>query len=94
MSEIVVVYELDQPAAAHTPGHAAPAAEPSVVRVHATPAAPGRPSAPGPRTFCGRDTFAMAPARRQPAEHPGSPWYAPEYAELVCSACDAAVGND
>ncbi|MEW2416396.1 hypothetical protein AB0953_22105 [Streptomyces sp. NPDC046866] len=86
MSEIVVVYELDQPSAAHAPGR--------TVRVHAAPASLGRPSAPGPRTYCGRDTFAMAPAPRRAAEDPGVPWYAPESAELVCASCDAAVGND
>ncbi|MFD7256083.1 hypothetical protein [Streptomyces sp. NPDC059874] len=83
MSEIVVVYELDKPTAGD--------AEPSVLRVHAVPAAPGRAAVAGPRTYCGRDTFAMEVSPWKPAEHPGATWYAPEYASLVCAACDDAV---
>ncbi|MET9961786.1 hypothetical protein ABZ128_22505 [Streptomyces sp. NPDC006326] len=82
MSEIAVVYELGRPVTAHT------TAERPVLRVHAAPAAPDRPSVPGPRTFCGRDTFAMERSPYVPAEHPGSPWYPPQYANLVCPACD------
>ncbi|MFB6613915.1 hypothetical protein ACIGFK_01365 [Streptomyces sp. NPDC085524] len=85
MSEIFVVYELDKP----TSGDA----EPSVLRVHAVPAAPGMAAVAGPRTYCGRDTFAMERAPWKPAEHPEAGWYAPQYAGLVCAACDEAVGG-
>lgn len=84
MSEIVV-YEIDNPAAA--PG----GAEPQVRTVHAAPAAPGTPGTTGPRTLCGKDTFAMVRARRQPAEHEGARWYPPEHASLVCPDCDAVI---
>ncbi|MFF7240746.1 hypothetical protein [Streptomyces collinus] len=97
MSEIVVVYELDQPAA----GHAAPAGAPGAPgepgaarvprRVHAAPAAPGRSGAAGPRTLCGKDTFAMEKVRRMSAEEPETPWYPPEYAAQVCPDCAAVV---
>ncbi|WP_329376875.1 hypothetical protein OG625_05145 [Streptomyces sp. NBC_01351] len=83
MSEIVVVYELDKPTAGD--------AEPSVLRVHAVPAAPGMTAVAGPRTYCGRDTFAMEVSSWRPGEHPGDAWYDPQYASLVCAACADAV---
>ncbi|MER6124344.1 hypothetical protein ABT173_17140 [Streptomyces sp. NPDC001795] len=90
MSEIVV-YELDKPAATRpspgTPG----GAERRVRTVHAAPAAPGTHTAPGPRTLCGKDTFAMEAAPWEPSEHPGAPWYPPEYASVVCPDCDAVM---
>ncbi|MFD8021586.1 hypothetical protein ACFV6G_14290 [Streptomyces lavendulae] len=84
MSETVVVYEYP---AAHVPteGERAP------LRVHAAPAAPGRTSVRGPRTLCGRDTFAMETAPWRPAEHPDAPWYPPPYADRVCPTCDEAA---
>ncbi|MFD7553190.1 hypothetical protein [Streptomyces sp. NPDC059533] len=85
MSEIVVVYELDKPTAAD--------AEPSVLRVHAAPAAPGTVGVAGPRTYCGHDTFAMEVSPWKPADHPGGPWYGGQYVGLVCPACDDAVGG-
>ncbi|MEU7602409.1 hypothetical protein [Streptomyces sp. NPDC041003] len=84
MSEFVVVYELDEPAGdGRLPVH----------RVHAAPAAPGMTAVPGPRTFCGRDTFAMQRASWQPPGQPGSAWYDPQYAGRVCPACDNAAGD-
>lgn len=80
MSGIVVVYELDQVG--------------SVVGVHAAPGAPGADSGRGPRTMCGKDTFAMEPAGWQPSEHPGASWCPPEHADLECPGCAAAVGED
>ena len=91
MSEIVVVYELDQPVAARTSPEGPPDADRLPRRVHAAPAAPGRPDAAGPRTLCGKDTFAMERARGMPAEHPGAPWYPAEYASVVCPDCDAVM---
>lgn len=64
-----------------------------VRRVHAAPGAPGAASTPGPRTVCGKDTFAMESASWRPSEHPGSPWYPPEYADRVCDDC-AGVMED
>ncbi|MEU9085356.1 hypothetical protein [Streptomyces sp. NPDC048357] len=84
MSEFVVVYEL---------GEAAEGGEPSVRHVHAAPAAPGMTAVPGPRTFCGRDTFAMRRASWQPPGQPGSAWCDPQYASLVCPACDDEAGD-
>ncbi|MBT2545876.1 hypothetical protein J7E99_35735 [Streptomyces sp. ISL-44] len=78
MSGIVVVYEVDQP-------------DLSVRRVHAAPAAPGTTSVPGPRTFCGRDTFAMETAPWTPSADPGATWYPPQHADLMCAACDDAA---
>ncbi|MEH0573988.1 MULTISPECIES: hypothetical protein [Streptomyces] len=93
MSEIVVVYELDKPAArGSSPGAAAAEALP-VRRVHAAPSVPGAPTATGPRTLCGKDTFAMEKARRQPSEHPTATWYPPEYTSVVCSDCDAVINT-
>ncbi|NUP24381.1 MAG: hypothetical protein HOZ81_51670 [Streptomyces sp.] len=87
MGEIVVVYELDMPAATHAPR----GEERSVRRVHAVPTAPGRPAATGPRTLCGKDTFAMETTGRKPSEDPESPWYPGEYASVVCPDCDAVM---
>ncbi|MGE7386743.1 hypothetical protein ACQKM2_14810 [Streptomyces sp. NPDC004126] len=85
MSGTVVVYEYDD-----TPG-AAPGDGAPVLRVHAAPAAPGQSGVRGPRTLCGKDTFAMGTASWQPAGHPGSGWYPREYADRVCPACDDAA---
>ncbi|MEU6667215.1 hypothetical protein [Streptomyces sp. NPDC046727] len=82
MSEIVVVYELEHPAAD---------AERHPRRVHAAPAAPGRPDAAGPRTLCGKDTFAMEKAHSAPPGSPPTSWYPAEYASLVCPDCDAVM---
>ncbi|WP_455358194.1 hypothetical protein [Streptomyces sp. SYSU K21746] len=93
MSEIFVMYELDQPRTARSvtgTSGTSPVGERPVLRVHAAPAAPVS-AAPGPRTLCGRDTFAMDAAPSQAAEHPGSAWYAPQDARLVCAQCDAAM---
>ncbi|MCX4528618.1 MULTISPECIES: hypothetical protein [unclassified Streptomyces] len=89
MSGVVVVYELDEPVLAGSP----PGEKLPVRRVHAAPAAPGSSSVRGPRTMCGRDTFAMEAAEWQPSGQPGSTWYDPAYAALVCTAC-AAVMDD
>lgn len=89
MSGIQVVYELDQPVT----GGLSHGEQIPVRRVHAAPAAPGSTSAPGPRTMCGKDTFAMETAEWKPSEHPGSSWFTPEYAGLVCPECDAAMDD-
>lgn len=81
MSGIVVVYEMSGDD------------ERSVLRAHAAPAAPGMTAVPGPRTFCGKDTFAMEAASWTPSGAPGSPWYAPEDESRLCPACDDAVGS-
>ncbi|WP_333777133.1 hypothetical protein [Streptomyces sp. IBSBF 3136] len=97
MSEIVVVYELDQPAAGHAPPAGAPGSPgaPGTAwaprRVHAAPAAPGRSGAAGPRTLCGKDTFAMDKGRRMSAEEPETPWYPAEHASRVCPDCAAVM---
>ncbi|MEW2513137.1 hypothetical protein [Streptomyces sp. NPDC046870] len=91
MSGIVVVYELEQAVAAHTPAAGPPGAERLPRRVHAAPAAPGRPDAAGPRTLCGRDTFAMTKAPHTSSGRPGEPWYPAAYASLVCPDCDAVM---
>ncbi|MCF3134420.1 hypothetical protein [Streptomyces olivochromogenes] len=91
MSEIVVVYELDKPVPAHTSAVGSADAERLPRRVHAAPAAPGRPDTAGPRTLCGKDTFAMEKARGKPSEQPGAPWYPTESASIVCPDCDAVM---
>ncbi|WP_327319369.1 hypothetical protein [Streptomyces sp. NBC_01235] len=91
MSEIVVVYELDKPIAKRSSLGTPAAEEPPVRTVHAAPSAPGAPTATGPRTLCGKDTFAMETARWKPSEHPTAPWYPAEYASAVCSDCDAVI---
>ncbi|MFB7467376.1 hypothetical protein ACFCZ1_28470 [Streptomyces sp. NPDC056224] len=80
MSGNVVVYETGQP-------------EASVLRVHAAPAAPGTTTVPGPRTFCGKDTFAMETASWTPSAEPGSAWYPAEHEDRVCAACEDAMGG-
>ncbi|WP_405808128.1 hypothetical protein OG729_24750 [Streptomyces sp. NBC_00210] len=91
MSEIFVMYELDQLPAARSFTGRSPAEERPVLRVHAANAAPGSSTTPGPRTLCGQDTFAMEAASWKPSEHPGSSWYTPKYARLVCAECDAVM---
>ncbi|MFF7974897.1 hypothetical protein [Streptomyces sp. NPDC007905] len=90
MGEIVVVYEVDRVAATRIsrgePGEVRP-----VRRVHAAPTAPGSPTATGPRTLCGKDTFAMERTGRKPSENPGTPWYPEEHASAVCPDCDAVM---
>lgn len=81
MSGNVVVYELSQDD------------ERYVVRVHAAPAAPDTTSVPGPRTFCGRDTFAMVVTVPQPSRRAGAPWYPPQHAGRLCPACDDVLGD-
>ncbi|WP_307665420.1 hypothetical protein [Streptomyces sp. V1I1] len=91
MSEIFVMYELDQPPAARSSTGISPVEERPVRRVHAANAAPGSSTTPGPRTLCGKDTFAMEAASWKPSEQPGSSWYTPKYAPLVCAQCDAVM---
>jgi hypothetical protein len=90
MSEIVV-YEVDKPVTARSSAGAPSGAERRVRKVHAAPAAPGSRTAAGPRTLCGKDTFAMETGHRMPSEDPGTPWYPAEYASLVCPDCDAVI---
>ncbi|MER6982882.1 hypothetical protein [Streptomyces carpinensis] len=91
MSEIVVVYELDRPVATRPAPGPAGGGQRSVRRVHAAPTAPGSRTATGPRTLCGKDTFAMETAPWKPSEHPGAPWYPAEYRSVVCPDCDAVI---
>ncbi|WP_405576482.1 hypothetical protein [Streptomyces sp. NBC_01092] len=91
MSDIVVVYELDKPTATRSSPVSPGEEERPVRRVHAAPTAPGMPTATGPRTLCGKDTFAMETARCSPSEHRGAPWYPTEYASVVCPDCDAVM---
>lgn len=91
MSGIVVVYELDQSAAVQISLEGAPDAERLPRRVHAAPAAPGRPDAAGPRTLCGKDTFAMERAPGTPSEQSRTSWYPAAYASVVCPDCDAVM---
>ncbi len=87
MGEIVVVYELDKAVATRVPrGEERP-----VRRVHAAPTAPGAPTASGPRTLCGKDTFAMETTGWKPSEHPEAPWCPEEYASVVYPECDAVM---
>ncbi|MGW1160876.1 hypothetical protein ACWD5Q_21255 [Streptomyces sp. NPDC002513] len=92
MSEIVV-YELDKPMRTRSAKGPPSGAERRVRRVHAAPAAPGTRTTTGPRTLCGKDTFAMEAASWKPSEHPGAPWYPAEYASVVCPDCDAVIGT-
>ncbi|MFI9601957.1 hypothetical protein ACIHCX_19270 [Streptomyces sp. NPDC052043] len=87
MGEIVVVYEVDKGADTRGPR----GEEWLVRRVHAAPAAPGSPGTTGPRTLCGKDTFAMETTRWKPSERPETPWYPVEYATAICSDCDAVM---
>ncbi|MEU6657919.1 hypothetical protein [Streptomyces sp. NPDC046821] len=91
MSGIVVVYELDKAVATRSSPGVPDSEERPVHRVHAAPATPGVPAATGPRTLCGKDTFAMATAHRKPTERPGEPWYPAEYASVVCPDCNAVI---
>jgi hypothetical protein len=90
MTEIVV-YELDTPAAARSSTGPPSGAQRRVRKVHVAPAAPGSRTMAGPRTLCGKDTFAMETTRRRPSEHPGAPWYPAEHASVVCPDCDAVM---
>ncbi|AOR31727.1 hypothetical protein BFF78_12290 [Streptomyces fodineus] len=87
MSEIVV-YELDRPAATRP---SAGSGERRVRTVHAAPMAPGSRTRAGPRTLCGKDTFAMETSGWDPSDHPGAPWYPEEYASVVCPDCAAVI---
>ncbi|WP_327128515.1 hypothetical protein [Streptomyces sp. NBC_01727] len=90
MSEIFVMYELDQPGAARSIT-GAPLVDGRPVRcVHAAPAAPGSTTTPGPRTLCGKDTFAMKQSPGRPTD-PDSSWYTAGYVQLVCAQCDAVM---
>ncbi|KUL44120.1 hypothetical protein [Streptomyces regalis] len=90
MGTIVVVYELDNPAPAH-PSPGIPGTQGQHVRkVHAAPTAPGEPAATGPRTLCGKDTFAME-AGPLTTEDGGTPWYPAQYVSVVCPDCDAVI---
>ncbi|MFF3322456.1 hypothetical protein [Streptomyces sp. NPDC002889] len=91
MSEIFLMYELDQRPAARSLTGESRVEERPVLRVHAASAAPGSSSKPGPRTLCGQDTFAMETASWKASEHCGSSWYPPEHARLVCAQCDAVM---
>ncbi|MEU2599863.1 hypothetical protein [Streptomyces hirsutus] len=91
MSGIVVVYELDKPMAPRISPGVPACAERPVRRVHAAPSAPGAPATTGPRTLCGKDTFAMEKASWKPSECPGAPWYPAGYASVVCPDCDAVI---
>ncbi|TDU74122.1 hypothetical protein [Streptomyces sp. KS 21] len=93
MSGIIVVHEFDTPAPTRAGKGPAQGTEAPVRQVHAAPAAPGTTTEPGPRTVCGKDTFAMAPAHWTPSEQPGSPWYPPQEASLVCPSCDAVMDD-
>ncbi|GHE08461.1 hypothetical protein GCM10010339_56960 [Streptomyces alanosinicus] len=86
----MVVYEVDKPVAARSAGPPG-GAEHRVRRVHAAPAAPGSHTTAGPRTLCGKDTFAMETAHWTPSDDPGARWYPEEYAPLVCTDCDAVM---
>lgn len=91
MSEIVVVYELDKSAADRTSPGVPHGAERPVRRVHAAPAAPGEHTAAGPRTLCGKDTFAMETSSWKALEDSGAAWYPEEYVSVVCPDCDAVM---
>lgn len=93
MSETVVVYEYEGQPSPHPAGEASSGGERTLLRVHAAPTAPGRPAVRGPRTLCGRDTFAMETATWRPSEHPDAPWFPPEAADRVCPTCDEAAGT-
>jgi hypothetical protein len=90
MSEIVV-YELDKPPATRSSAGPKSGSERRVRKVHVAPAAPGSRTAAGPRTVCGKDTFAMETADWKPSGRPGTSWYPPEYASVICPDCDAVI---
>jgi hypothetical protein len=86
MGEIVVVYELDKAVATRVPrGEERP-----VRRLHAAPTAPGTSATAGPRTLCGKDTFAMQATGWKPSEHPDTQYHE-AYASVVCPGCDAVM---
>lgn len=92
MGEVLVVYELDKAVATRSSPRVARGAERPVHRVHAAPtAASGTPDATGPRTLCGKDTFAMETSHWKPSEHPEASWYPAEYASSVCPDCNAVM---
>ncbi|MEU2284515.1 hypothetical protein ABZ614_21650 [Streptomyces sp. NPDC013178] len=91
MGGIVVVYEFDKAMAKRSSSGTAAGEGRSVRRVHAAPSAPGAPAVTGPRTLCGKDTFAMETASWKSFEHPGAPWYPAQYAAVVCADCDAVI---
>ncbi|MGW9026267.1 hypothetical protein ACWGQ5_19130 [Streptomyces sp. NPDC055722] len=91
MDAIIVVYEFDKPVGTRTSSGGTHGEARRVRRVHAAPTAPGTSTATGPRTLCGKDTFAMETAYQKPSEHPEAPWYPAEYAPVVCPDCDAVM---
>ncbi|MFF0041658.1 hypothetical protein [Streptomyces mirabilis] len=91
MGEMLVVYELDKALATRVSPRVSPGEERPVRRVHAAPCAPGTRTATGPRTLCGKDTFAMPTACWKPSGHPEASWYPEEYASAVCPDCDAVM---
>ncbi|MFI9253655.1 hypothetical protein [Streptomyces sp. NPDC053069] len=90
MTEIVV-YEVDKPVTTRSSTGSTTGAERRVRKVHVAPAAPGSRTTAGPRTLCGKDTFAMETARWTPSQEPGAPWYPVEYASVVCPECAAVI---
>ncbi len=58
--------------------------------VHAAPADPDVPEDPGPRTFCGVETFGLEYEAYRPVG-PGAPWYPPEYRSRRCRECEIAL---
>ncbi|MFI7005471.1 hypothetical protein [Streptomyces sp. NPDC050145] len=86
----VVVYELDKKGPARRPPGARDNGKERVRKVHAAPTAPGEPAVTGPRTLCGKDTFAM---RTGPLTSEGGdgPWSPAQYASVVCPDCDAVI---
>ncbi|MDO0911264.1 hypothetical protein QQM39_10480 [Streptomyces sp. DT2A-34] len=84
------MYELDKPVAPRASPGIRGGEERHVRKVHAAPTAPGEPAATGPRTLCGKDTFAMETGS-QVTEPPEVPWYPGQYACVVCPDCDAVI---
>ncbi|MCX5441446.1 hypothetical protein OHB53_07960 [Streptomyces sp. NBC_00056] len=91
MGEVLIVYELDKAVTTRDSPRVPRGTDRAVRRVHAAPAAPGTPTATGPRTLCGKDTFAMETPSWKPSEHSEGPWYPEEYASAVCPDCDAVM---
>lgn len=90
MRAIIVVYEVDKPEPAHPSPGVGGREERHVRKVHAAPTAPGEPAAAGPRTLCGKDTFAMETGPLT-VEDGGTTWYPAPYASVVCPDCDVVI---